>query len=130
MRLPATRQYQQIARVIVGVIGFDHFANGAAFHEGVDGHRRDIGRAVVHASAHVRVQRQEAIAYQDLIVAGRRDGDVFDTEVVGAGFTLRARGQHDAAVGKGCHGEFLAKRPRMHGTPSRQSGWARRCKGV
>lgn len=115
MRLPAAGQHQQIARMIVGVIGRDDFANGAAFHYGIDGHWRGVGGAFVHAATHIRVQRQEAIADQNLIVAGRCDGDLFDAKVVRAGFSVRARCQHDAAVDDGRHGKWLANGPRMRG---------------
>lgn len=64
--LPATRcQHQLTCGYALGV-RLQHLGHGLPFHHRAHRHRRGVRRALVHASPHVRVQRQVAVAQQHL----------------------------------------------------------------
>ena len=54
--LPATWRQHQIPHRYPFGIGLQHLGHGLTLHHRADRHRRGVGRAFVHASAHVRVQ--------------------------------------------------------------------------
>src|SRR4029078_8564889 len=61
-----------------------------------------VGARLGHARSHVRVERQEALAHQQLAVADRRQRDLFLAEAVGGDVAGGAPGKHDLkGVGHG-----------------------------
>ncbi len=101
--------------------GFDD-AGRAADHRLAERLRRRVRLGVVHAAAHVRIERQEVIAHQDLAGADARDRNALETEIVRRdGATLRAAGKDDALVGLGHGGAPRAKGHLRMG----RGGWCR-----
>ena len=94
-----------------------HLAHGAALHHLVDGFRLGVGRPLVHASTHVRIERQPERAHEHLSGAGQRLGKFLNAEILRGGFALRARREHDAAGGVS-HGLLsLPDCARVRGSP-------------
>ena len=58
MRAPAGRRQHDIADGITGLVGRDHLAHAFAAHHLAEADRLCVGFAVVHAAAHVRIERQ------------------------------------------------------------------------
>ena len=104
MRLPAAVRQHHVAGAEVRMARIDHFRHRAAVHHLADLDRLGVGTAGIHAAAHVRVQREVAVAQQHLALAGHRQRHVFHTEVVGGRLAARTRGQHDAGVLRGVVG--------------------------
>ena len=90
-----------------GRLGIDHFANRSALHRRVERERRHIAFDVVHAAAHVGVDRQPAVADPDHPVAERRLFKFLEVEVVGGWKPFRAALQMPGAG----HCDFLSAHP-------------------
>ncbi|MNV40978.1 hypothetical protein D3C71_1325990 [compost metagenome] len=121
VRLPVARSQHMLADGETGMVGGKHFSNGAPFHHRVQRNRCGVGRPLLHATAHVGIQRQIAIAQQHLARARRGNRHVLDTEVGRDGSTVGARGEDDAGVGERGH-QWIAPGRRKRNpdsTPSR-----------
>jgi len=70
-------------------------AHRAALHHAADRHRRRIGRAVAHASAHIGIERQPDRAQQDLALTGRGRRAILDPEVRRLGLADGTRDEND-----------------------------------
>jgi len=70
--LPAEAADDHVALHELRMPALDHLADGAADHRVAELLRLAVRLAVVHRAAHVRVERQEAVAYQQLAVVQRR----------------------------------------------------------
>src|ERR1700691_1056122 len=62
--LPTARRHHQLARLKLGVARLDDAANAAAGHDLSDCDRRGIRGSIVHAYAHVRIERQPERAHE------------------------------------------------------------------
>jgi hypothetical protein len=83
----------------------DHFADRAALHRLAERKGRNVGFHVVHAPAHIRIDRQPAIgnAHVAFVQSGRGQIDQFEIarhgHAVGAGFQAPGAGhQHSSIV--------------------------------
>jgi len=103
--LPAVRPHHKVADFEFRVLRFDHFAHGAADHHLVEFLLRGIGLGVVHAPAHIRVERKIVDAHQDLPLRGFWDGRGDDLEILFRHPAYGAAGEQDLRIGS--HGEFL-----------------------
>ena len=80
------------------MLRFQHLPNRAALHYTANFHRFGIGLSRVHATTHVRIEREVNGAAQDL-PRSRRLGLRFNQlEVARFGFPYRTRGQQDLTV--------------------------------
>ena len=96
MGLPAGARQHDVALGKTGIVGGDHFGNGAAFHHAADRHRRRIGRSIAHPAAHIGIERQPDRAQQNLALAGHRLRIFLDAEVRCFGLADRTRDENDA----------------------------------
>jgi hypothetical protein len=80
--LPAEGCQHGVAQGETRVLRRDDLADGLADHHLADLDRRHIRFRVAHATAHVGIERQPAVANQNLARAGRRDRRVDETEVL------------------------------------------------
>jgi hypothetical protein len=76
-------------------LGGDDLPHRAAGHRLVEPEGRHVGLHVVHAAAHVRVDRHVAVADQHLARARVGHRDLDEAEVAVLGLTVRAGGQPD-----------------------------------
>ncbi len=73
-------------------------ADRPALERRADLKRRHVGLGVVHPPAHVRVDRHERVAHEQLARAGVRQLDLGQLEVRGLGLADRPGGQPDLAA--------------------------------
>ncbi len=108
--LPATRRQHQLTCGYALGVRLQHLGHGLALHHRAHRHRRGIRGALVHASTHVRVQRQVAVAQQHFAIPQCRQRSLFQAEVGRAWCALRTRGQHDTGGSEGIgHGDRLCR---------------------
>ena len=100
--LPAAIGQHPVTFGKVGVPGLQHLTDGAAHHHLINRHRRRIRFGITHATAHIWVQRQKGLAYQQVTVSQRGNRRLFQPEVVCLRRADRARCQHDAAILQRC----------------------------
>ena len=81
----------EVARREVGVLGRHDLAHGGAVHRDAERVRRRVRLDVPHAAAHVRIDREEAVADADLARGGLRHIDLDDLEAVVRGQSLEKR---------------------------------------
>ena len=81
------------------MLGFDDFTDGGADHDLTDHGAGGVGLAVVHAAAHVGIEREVVMTHEHLTVGQRRDRRLDDREVRRGRFTGGAGGQQDLRVG-------------------------------
>ncbi|MNT29275.1 hypothetical protein D3C72_1650060 [compost metagenome] len=113
--LPAEHADHLVAWLELAVLALHHFTNGAADHHLVERLRRGVRLAVVHAPAHIRVERQEVVAHQHLAVGDLRHGHFFQPEIGRRHRALGTRGQDDALERVG-HGRVPSNgRWKLHG---------------
>ena len=121
--LPATRRQHQLACGYALGLGLQHLGHGLAFHHRPYRHRRGIRRALVHASSHVRVQREVAVAQQHFALGQCRQRNLFQAEIGCTWRPLRTRGKHDAGRGGGIgHGQVSAVASIGKGLPTLRCG--------
>ncbi len=107
---PAEVVHHPCARRPSLVAGGDHAPDRPAAKSLAERERRDVRLRVVHAPAHVRVDRDERVADEDLAVPRISELDLRELEVGRGRLPARASGE-----------AYLA-RPRRHGTILRRSG--------
>jgi hypothetical protein len=95
--LPAEIAGHAVARLEARVAGLDHRARGAPAHGFVERLRLHVAAPLVHAAAHVRIERQPLVAHQQFTVLQRRRFHRLEAEVVRRDPALRATGEDDAA---------------------------------
>ena len=81
VRLPPGTRDHFVARLEAGVPRRDDFACGLAFHHLADSDRFGIRFRIVHASAHVRIERKVMGADEKLPVADAGDGGLDDVKI-------------------------------------------------
>lgn len=84
----------------------DYPAHTLARHGAADGDRLGIAFGVIHAPAHVGIERQPLGADQDLALGEVRQGLRLEREILGLGAAFRAAGKGNAAVGIGHSCDF------------------------
>src|SRR3954447_911445 len=87
-----------IADFEVWVSRSDHFADRAADHDLVEVLGGGIGFRLIHAPAHVGIEREIMVLDEHLSFAGLADLLLDETEVRSICFALRARGEYDSLV--------------------------------
>jgi hypothetical protein len=110
--LPAAHADDLVAGLEARVARLDDLADRAADHHLVERLRLRVALAVVHAAAHVGVEREEMVAHQHLAVGERRQRRLDEAEIGCRRFALRARCEKDLFVGRhvGLLGEINRKR--------------------
>ena len=98
-----------------GADRLDH-TDGVTGHRSVQLERRDVGPGVVHPTAHVGVDRQEAVADEQLSLTGGAHLDLHQGEVGVHGLAVRSA--DEVPLGAGRHG-----RP-FEGEGPQDPGWA------
>ena len=91
--LPTAHAHHRIASRISGVLAGQHATGRAANHDRIEGLRRGVALAVIHAPAHVGVQGQVVVLHQDLSFLQRLHGwhgRVDQREVLYPGLALGA----------------------------------------
>ena len=96
--LPAGARFDEIADLELCVPGFDDFTDGGADHDLTDHGAGSVGLAVVHAAAHVGIEREKMIAHDEFAVAGLRNIGFDKFEVAFADGALRTRGEQNLFV--------------------------------
>src|SRR6266513_2308571 len=81
VRLPPGTRDHFVARLEAGVPRRDDFACGLAFHHLADSDRFGIRFRIVHASAHVRIERKIMVADEELPVADAGDRRLDDVKI-------------------------------------------------
>ena len=76
----------------------DHLSDRAAVERLADLKRRDVGRTVRHAPAHVRIDRHPQVAHEHLAGPGLGNRGLHELEVLGLGFGLGAGSEADLTV--------------------------------
>src|SRR5439155_15241343 len=103
---PGTRDHF-VARLEAGAPRGDDFARGLAFHHVADSDRLGIRLRVVHASAHVRIERKIMVADEKLPVADAGDRRLDDVKIALLSCFLRPASQQHLRV-------FLAHRVSLY----------------
>jgi hypothetical protein len=103
--LPAAEAHHLVAGLVPGRAAFHHLAGRAALHHLAQRLRLGVALGVVHAAAHVGVQRQEVVAHQDFAVFQRTGLAAHQLEVACDRFALRPVVEMDLSVGG--HGVLL-----------------------
>ncbi|KOT02711.1 hypothetical protein DM50_3748 [Burkholderia mallei] len=111
--LPAGVRQHEIAVAERGHARRDDAAHRSAHHHAAELDGRSIRGRVAHAAAHVRIERQPDRAQQHLARRGHGHRRRFGAEILRRGRALRARVQHDPAVGRlGLRHGFLRRNGR------------------
>jgi hypothetical protein len=99
VELPAEHADHLVADGELRVLRGHHLARRAADHDVAEVHRRGVGLGVVHAAAHVGVEREEMVAHQHLAVGDLRHGGLDQLEIRLFDPAGRPAGQKDLLVG-------------------------------
>src|SRR6185437_340546 len=123
--LPAGMGGDGVAHRKSRILRLDDFAHPLAGHDLADLRLGGVGARVVHAAAHIGVERQETVAHQHLAVLGRRHRRLDDAEIALLDPAGRPAGEQDlrVLVGHGGTPWALCVRPSVA-----RSGHARRCR--
>src|ERR1700759_1796239 len=97
--LPAGAGEPDLALGKARMVRGDPLTHRAALHHAADRHRRRIGRAVAHASAHIGIERQPDGAQQNLALARHRHRSFLDAEIRLLRLADGPRGKNDAFCG-------------------------------
>ena len=106
MGLPAGVAQHHVAHLKASSLRFQYAANGAAYHHAAHRYRLGVRRAIAHAAAHVRVQREVKRLQEHFAFARRGHRPILETERVKRGDADRALSENDATM----HGGVPAER--------------------
>jgi len=79
--LPSEISDHRVPGLELGIVRFDDLAGGPADHHLPDVHIGRVRLHIVHAAAHIRIEREVKIFYQHLAGTGLRDISLDDFEV-------------------------------------------------
>jgi hypothetical protein len=97
-KLPAEGADHLVADGELRILRGHHFAGTAADHDVAEVDRGGVGLGVVHAAAHVGVEREPVVLHQHLVVARLRDLGFLEAEVAFLDPGRGAAGEDDALV--------------------------------
>jgi hypothetical protein len=118
--LHAEHADDRVADLETGMLRSDHFACGAGAHDFADADRRDVGLAFVHPAAHRRIERDVAVAHQELALCGFARGLFGKLEIAVLGLAHRTCGETELTVLQGHCGDFLRSRPGQFSSKARR----------
>ena len=92
---PAKAAHDEFADFKTFCVGSDDLAYGAAFHFAINGDVGGVGFCVIHAAAHIGVQRHVVDAHEDFAFGRCWDRCLFKAEVGEGGGAVGAAGEDD-----------------------------------
>ena len=122
VRAPAGMRQDDIAGGVARTIGLKHLADTLPGYHFADPDRPRVGFPIVHAAAHVGIERQIEDPQQKTSGGQRRHRRLFQTEVLRHRRPIGPRRQHDLCYGRLVHGSL----PRVTLGAHSSARWERR----